>query len=269
MGRLGRIRIRADEESACRRESIPHAGRGGRILTDLVLGYFFSSLDDFIHPEVFAGLDYPWQALAAAKSRLGEIAGAGEPGGLIQCEVPGEAVVRGAVRVGEGTVIDAHVLIEGPAIIGRNVTIRHGALVRPGTIVSDDCVLGHGCEIKNSLLFRGAKVQSLTFCGDSVIGRGARIGSGTITANRRFDQGEIGIKHEGVRHPFDTEYFGCVLGDYVRLGANCVTLPGTLIGPYTWVMPLTRVGGFIPRGKLVSFKHALLMTDNQPRKLKP
>jgi bifunctional UDP-N-acetylglucosamine pyrophosphorylase/glucosamine-1-phosphate N-acetyltransferase len=57
-------------------------------------------------------------------------------------------------------------------------------------------------------------------------------------------------------------YFGLILGDFARLGANCVTQPGTHIGPYTWVYPMTNVRGFIPREKRVFHPQAVEMTDN-------
>lgn len=236
---------------------------------ELTLSYFFENLEeDFLIPEVFEGIQHPWEALRKSREFLNAT--------LVQDEVRelngtiGEhCTFKGFVAVGAGTVIGPNVSIEGPVIIGENVTIGHGALIRPGTIISDNCVIGHGCEIKNSLVFKGAKVQSMTFVGDSVIGRSARVGSGTITANRRFDQGEVGLRHGGQHHLFGTEFFGCILGDQSRLGANVVTLPGTVIGPYTWVTPLTQVSGFVERAKIVQSQQNLLVRDNRVRKLKP
>jgi bifunctional UDP-N-acetylglucosamine pyrophosphorylase/glucosamine-1-phosphate N-acetyltransferase len=107
-----------------------------------------------------------------------------------------------------------------------------------------------------------AKVQSLSFVGDSVIGRSARVGSGAITANRKFNQTNITVKTNDGVIDMGTDFFGCILGDNSRLGANSVTSPGTLIGKYCWIFPLTSVRGFIPEAKRVFHKTPIIMEDN-------
>jgi NDP-sugar pyrophosphorylase family protein len=160
-------------------------------------------------------------------------------------------------------------VIEGPAIIGPDCELGAGCLIRPGTILGRGVVIGHGAEVKHSLVFAGAKLQSLTFVGDSVVGKGGRVGSGVITANRRFDQGRIAVRADGERLDLPWAFFGCILGDYARLGANAVTLPGTLIGPYSWVMPLTTVGGVIPRASLVREERRLSIRPKPEQRLDP
>ena len=234
---------------------------------ELRLSYYFEDMESFILPEVFKDVQYPWEALAKARDIVERVAKNSSEG--IKGQVGEGCSITGEVSIGKGTILHAHVTIEGPVVIGENCNIMPGVLIRPGSVLGNNCTVGHGCEIKNSIIQNGAKVQSLTFVGDSVIGKSARIGSGTIVANRRFDQGEIGIKINGKYYKFGTDFLGCVLGDNSRVGANAVTLPGTFIGPYTWIMPLTRVGGFIPRAKRVSSTGEIVITDNQIKKLRP
>jgi bifunctional UDP-N-acetylglucosamine pyrophosphorylase/glucosamine-1-phosphate N-acetyltransferase len=166
--------------------------------------------------------------------------------------------------------IPAGVSVKGPVYIGRNVELSPGAYIRPYSVICDNCVIGHGSEIKAAVLFPGAKVGSLCFVGDSVLGRGARVGSGSITANRRFDQGNV-IVHGAEKadnNDSGRDYLGALLGDYARLGANCTTLPGTQIGSYTWVYPATKVSGLIPGGKHVYIQNELVMRDGETVKLK-
>ena len=66
-----------------------------------------------------------------------------------------------------------------------------------------------------------------------------------------------------------TDYFGCILGDASRLGANSVTQPGTHIGPHSWVYPLTNVRGFIPKETRVYQKVDLAFEENEVVELKP
>jgi len=144
--------------------------------------------------------------------------------------------INGPVHIGEGTRVHSHVTIDGPVVIGNNVSIRSHAQLRKNTFIGTDCVVGHGADIKNSLCLNGAKIQDGTFVGDSIVGSAGRIGSGAILANRKFNQTEVKyVTEDGARVGSNLEFFGAILGDHVRIGANCVLSPGTIVGPYTWV----------------------------------
>lgn len=152
----------------------------------------------------------------------------------------------GSVQIGEGTEIGDHVVLEDNVIIGKNCLIRPHAYIRSGTVIEDNVVIGHGSEVKHAYIFSGAKIGSLCFVGDSIIGKGARIGSGTITGNRRFDQEIIDwVTNEG-KISSGLDKLGLLLGDNARLGANVTTNPGTVIGPYTWVSGGEVISGFLP-----------------------
>jgi len=222
------------------------------------LDYFFSNTEDFIASEVFEGITYPWQVLENSKMLLKTVISKRKMGGITN----GRIRFYNNYFIGRNTQIYNDVTIIGPVIIGENCTIMPGALIRPGTIIGNNCVLGHGCEIKNSVIQNFAKLQSHTFVGDSLIGKSARIGSGTITANRKFDQSNIIIKSGEDSFDTGTTFFGCVLGDNSRVGANCVTQPGALIGKYCWIFPMTSVRGFIPEAKRVFHENRLVLKDN-------
>jgi UDP-N-acetylglucosamine diphosphorylase / glucose-1-phosphate thymidylyltransferase / UDP-N-acetylgalactosamine diphosphorylase / glucosamine-1-phosphate N-acetyltransferase / galactosamine-1-phosphate N-acetyltransferase len=175
--------------------------------------------------------------------------------------------IRGSVYIGEGTTIQPGVLIKGPVYIGKNCDIKHGAIIREGTILGDNCVVGHSAEIKNSLCMSGSKLQSGIFAGDSIVGRSARLGSGVITANRRFDQGVIALGSGAEKIRTELRHLGAVIGDHVRIGANAVTAPGTAVGPYTWVTSLVSLYGFVPRAKRVTLSQELIVTDQEPTQL--
>ncbi|NLB28961.1 MAG: glucose-1-phosphate thymidylyltransferase [Clostridiales bacterium] len=190
------------------------------------------------------------------------------------CEMRGvikgaEPAFYGNYFIGEGAVFYNDVTIIGPVYIGSDVEIMPGAIIRPYTIISDTCSVGHGSEIKHSVMFPGSKVSSLSFVGDSVLGVSARIGSGVITANRKFDQTEVNFKCNGEKHPLGNDYFGVVLGDSSRLGANCTTQPGTHIGPYSWVFPQICVRDFIPEKTRVMKDEKLVFSENPAVELKP
>lgn len=232
------------------------------------IGYYFENLDAFPIEGYFDGLINTWEPLQKAKSFLKEL--------LVDPDVKemhgvakGQIHFHGNYYVGEGTEIYDDVTIIGPVYIGKNCEIMPGALIRPNTIIGDGCSVGHGSEVKRSIFFNGAKIASLSFAGDCIIGKSARLGSGVITANRKFNQSNATLKVNGEKTDLGDSFFGCILGDSSRLGANSVTQPGTHIGPYSWIYPLTNVRGFIPRQKRVMSDAGLAFEDNEIVQLKP
>jgi bifunctional UDP-N-acetylglucosamine pyrophosphorylase/glucosamine-1-phosphate N-acetyltransferase len=192
------------------------------------------SVGAFEFAELFDGCARPWEVLLRAK-----------------------AIVT-SDRIAASARIHPSVELKGPVWIGENAEIGHGALIRPYSVIGANCSVGHGSEVKHCVMLNGSKVASLAFAGDSLLGRSARLGSGAITANRKFNQTNVTCRGEDLH----SDYFGLVLGDCSRLGANCVTQPGTHIGAYSWVFPLTDVRGFIPSRKRVFRERSLTMQDN-------
>jgi len=232
------------------------------------LAYYFENLNAFPIEGYFDGMNNTWEPLLKAKSFLKELLtdpNVKEMRGICK----GQVHFHGNYYVGEGTEIYDGVTIIGPVYIGKNCEIMPGAVIRPNSIIGDGCGVGHGSEVKRSIFFNGSKIASLSFAGDSIIGKSSRLGSGVITANRKFNQSNATLKLNGEKIDLGDDFFGCILGDSSRLGANSVTQPGTHIGPYTWVYPLTNVRGFIPREKRVMNEERLVFQDNEKIDLRP
>jgi bifunctional UDP-N-acetylglucosamine pyrophosphorylase/glucosamine-1-phosphate N-acetyltransferase len=215
------------------------------------LEYYFQKPEKFPIPGFLDGITTPREILAKAKTYLDAL-------------LPDKGY-----HLGAGSALGEHVVIRGPVWIGENVEIQAHALIRPYTIIGDNCVVGHASELKRCVMFGGAKVASLAFVGDSVLGASARIGSGVVTANRKFNQSEVTVKLAGARVSLGDAYFGLILGDSSRIGANSVTQPGTHIGPYTWVFPMTNVRGFIPAAKRVYARAELTQDAHEAVDLSP
>jgi len=86
------------------------------------------------------------------------------------------------VEIADGTTIKAFSHIEG-AIIGTRAAIGPFARIRPGTSLADSTKVGNFVELKKATVGPGAKVNHLTYIGDTEIGSHANIGAGTITCN--------------------------------------------------------------------------------------
>ena len=76
------------------------------------------------------------------------------------------------------------------------------------------------------------------------------------------------IKIDGKKYDTETDFFGAIIGDSSRFGANCTSVPGTCVGPYTWVLPMVQVRGFVPAEKRLFPKTEYTMTDNEKVELK-
>ena len=232
--------------------------------------YYFEHPDAFPFPGFFDGMEKPWEPLEKVNAFLDEWLTQRDVHEMHGIAKSPHIHFYGCYYVGEGTVIYNDVTIMGPVYIGKNCEIMPGSIIRPNTIIGDNCVLGHCSEVKHSVVMNGAKIQSTSFCGDCVVGKSARIGSGVITANRKFDQSNATIRgNDGEKIDLGSSFFGCILGDNSRLGANSVTQPGTHIGAYTWVYPMTCVRGFIPREKRVYHAREFVFEDNEVLELKP
>lgn len=209
--------------------------------------YFFADI-----PEWLTGLvrqdESPFDSLTRLSAFMDDI--------FSECRETNKQMIGNNVDIGE------HVVLSENVIIGDNVTIMPHALIRPYSIICDGAVIGHAAEIKHSIIFPKAKVQSFCFAGDSIIGSSARVGSGTILANRGFNQEEICVKVGNELVSCGSDFCGAIIGDSARIGANSTTQPGTMIGPYSWIFPATNAWGFVPREKKVRNNKTLLIEEH-------
>ena len=95
----------------------------------------------------------------------------------------GPNVVFGpGVAVADNVEIRGFCHIEG-ADIGIGAIVGPFARLRPGADIGAQVHIGNFVEIKQARLEPGAKVNHLSYVGDSSVGAGANIGAGTITCN--------------------------------------------------------------------------------------
>ena len=133
-------------------------------------------------------------------------------------------VVFGAdVTVETGVEIRSFCHIEG-ARIKKGAVIGPFARLRPGASIGEEARVGNFVEIKKSTLGKGAKVNHLSYVGDSEVGAGANIGAGTITCN-----------YDGVNKYKTTIGAGAFIGSNtalvapVKVGDNAIVAAGSVI----------------------------------------
>lgn len=102
--------------------------------------------------------------------------------------------------------------IEG-AEIGAGCVVGPFARLRPQTKLGEDVRVGNFVEIKKSVVKKGAKINHLSYVGDSEIGSQANIGAGVITCN-----------YDGYNK------FKTTIGDNVFVGSNTALIAPVKVG---------------------------------------
>lgn len=247
------------------------------------LDKFFIHLDNFSHRDIFTKIASVWDPLRSlgnsiktildgvAKSphawvssqegvSLQELQSKGPWGKMqglyisrwIELESP-LYLEKYGIYIGRGTLLEPTAIIKGPAVIGDKCEVRQGAYLRGNVLTGNHCVLGHTTEIKNSIIMDHTEMGHFNYVGDSILGSHVNLGAGAKLANLQFRS--IQEKHGGFIHPIDIpiagetvatkmEKLGAVLGDYVEMGCNSVTNPGTLVGKNCRICPNTT----LPKG---------------------
>ncbi len=186
-------------------------------------------------------LSYPWDLLPANESLLSAIEA--QNGG----EVEENVVIKGAVSIGENTVIRSGSYIIGPAIIGQGCDLGPNCYIRPYTAIGNNCRIGGAVEIKNSIIMNGSKIPHHNYVGDSVIGEGCNLGAGTKIANLRLDKKDIWAAGINTKR----RKLGAIMGDNVETGINACINVGCIIGNDVRIGPGAVVGGVIASGAKV------------------
>ncbi len=121
-------------------------------------------------------------------------------------------VLGDGVVVGDGVEILPFSYIEH-ATLGNGTRVGPFARIRYGTETAENVHIGNFVEVKNSKIGKGAKINHLSYVGDSEVGAAANIGAGTITCN-----------YDGV-NKYKTE-----IGDGAFIGSNTSLVAPVKIG---------------------------------------
>ena len=191
-------------------------------------------------------VQYPWEALPKIGEFIRQLGATLGP----------EYRKRGDdVWIHESATVFDSAYIHGPAIIGPNTEVRQCAFVRGNALVGADCVVGNSTELKNVILFDHVQVPHYNYVGDSILGYFSHMGAGSITSNVKSDKTLVVVK--GMDEFSDIEIrtglkkFGAMLGDHVEVGCNSVLNPGSVIGRFTNIYPLSPIRGYIPENSIV------------------
>ncbi len=185
----------------------------------------------------------PWLALPRIAGLLAS---------LIERPPAGYHLAAPGILVGEGCTISPRAELIGPAVIGPGTEIRTGAYLRENVLVGERCVVGNSTELKNCILFDEAQAPHFSYIGDSILGRKAHLGAGSVLSNLKSDGSEVLLRLPGgIAVPTGLVKFGAILGDGVEVGCNAVCNPGSVVGRGSRIYPLASLRGFLPAGMIL------------------
>lgn len=202
---------------------------------------------------------YPWhildtadQLLTTVKEHRGE-----------NVEIKQNVVIEGQVWIGDNVKIFENTKIVGPCYIGEGTVIGNNNIIR-GSQIGANCVTGFNTDITRSYIGGNSWFHS-NYVGDSVLEENVSMGSGTVLANLRLDEGEIASVVRGERIKTGRTKLGAIIGRDVRIGVNASTMPGVKIGAGSFIGAGLVIGKDIPDESFCAGKVDLAITKNTSR----
>ncbi len=214
----------------------------------------FVETDKTIAKPLLERTTYPWEVLPLISDFIREIGPA----------LPKEEYdqVGEDVWIAKSADVFESAYIHGPCIIGPKARVRHCAFIRESAIIGAGATVGNSTELKNVILFDGVEVPHYNYVGDSILGFHAHMGAGSITSNVKADRKLVEIKLDDQRVKTGRKKVGAILGDYVEIGCGTVLNPGSVVGAYTNVYPLSSVRGYVPGNSI--YKNQNEVTEKIP-----
>jgi len=174
-------------------------------------------------------LKYPWHVLMLTEHFLKGVKRKISK----DANVSDKAIILGEVEIASGVRVFENAKIVGPCYIGENTVIGNNVILRR-SIVEKECVLGYSTDMARSYIGPNCWFHS-NYVGDSVLAGEVSFGAGTVFANLRLDEREIGSVIKGGKINTKMTKYGGVIGSGVRVGVNCSIMPGVKIGQGSFI----------------------------------
>jgi NDP-sugar pyrophosphorylase family protein len=168
--------------------------------------------------------NFPWLVLSQLQELLSS---------HIKSLEKNEYSIREDIAIHNSAIVEQGVVMKGTGIIGENCFVGAHAYLRGGFLLGKNVSIGPGCEIKSSLIFDSSALAHFNFVGDSILGSSVNMEAGAVIANHYNDrrEKEITVTFENQKIKTGVSKFGALVGDNVKIGANAVLSPGTILEP--------------------------------------
>lgn len=136
------------------------------------------------------------------------------------------------VKLGDDVRIEANSILE-EAIIEEACVVGPFARLRPGAVLKEHAKVGNFVEVKKSTIGKNSKVNHLSYIGDATLGEHVNIGAGTITCN-----------YDGVNK------YQTIIGDEAFIGSNTSLIAPIEVGARATVGAGSAVSKAVPAEQL-------------------
>lgn len=150
---------------------------------------------------------YPWHILEATEELSEEKEEISIKGKLEE-----GVVVKGAVDIGEGTVVGKRTLLEGNIVVGKNCKVGENCRLKGFTAIGDNCVLKKEVELEDVIVGQGSRLEEGCQVKDSVLGEGACLSKGVKLESKKGG-GTVKVKSNGKVYDSGREKLGAFVGD--------------------------------------------------------
>ncbi len=142
------------------------------------------------------------------------------------CTIGPNSLLQNAA-VGCGAVINASHVYD--SVVGARAVVGPFACLHPGTVLKDGASVGPFSETRNAALGENARMEGGGYLAEAVVGQGAFLGHGTVTAI-----------------PDETQSAKISLGDKVRVGANVTLRAPVELGSESCIAPGSAITENVP-----------------------
>ena len=174
--------------------------------------------------EYWLDLGYPWRVLEANELLMKDV------NTRITGDIEDNVHYRGNIVIEKGAKVRSGVYLEGNIFIDKDAVVGPNSYIRGTTYIGVGAKVGSSCEVKNSIILKGASISHLNYVGDSVIGEGCNLGSGTTVGNLKFDDSNVIVSFRGKEIQTNRRKLGVCLGNNTKTGTAATFSPGVLIG---------------------------------------
>ncbi|MFW9986625.1 MAG: bifunctional sugar-1-phosphate nucleotidylyltransferase/acetyltransferase [Candidatus Odinarchaeota archaeon] len=174
------------------------------------------------------------------------------------------AHIIGDVWINSGAKVFPGAALVGPVYVGPDTVVGNNCLIRDNAILNRNVSVGFSCEIRNTVMMPGSRVGHLAFVGDSILGFDADLGASVVLSNYRFDGKEVQVMLQDQLVSTNTDKFGAVIGDAVKIGCGAVVLPGRTIGYNSWVDPGVVVRKDVPDNTHLQLRQEYQLEERRP-----
>jgi UDP-N-acetylglucosamine diphosphorylase/glucosamine-1-phosphate N-acetyltransferase len=133
------------------------------------------------------------------------------------------------IWIDDGTVIESHCCIIGPAYIGKKSKVKPCSLL---DIVAIGDVVKISGEIEGTIFQGYSNKQHLGFLGHAFVGEWVNLGAGTTNSDLKNNYSKVSAVLEGKRYETGMQFLGTIIGDHSKAAINTTFNTGTIIEPF-------------------------------------